>query len=37
MSNENFRIVIKSGNVFDSLSGAIKENHTIVIIGNKIA
>lgn len=37
MFNENFRVVIKSGNVFDSLSGAIKENHTIVIIGNKIA
>ena len=36
MSNENFRLVIKSGNVFDSLSGATKEEHTIVIIGNKI-
>ena len=36
MSNENFRLVIKSGNVFDSLSGATKEEHTIVVIGNKI-
>ena len=37
MSSDSFRLVIKSGNVFDPLSGAIKEEHTIVIIGNKIA
>jgi imidazolonepropionase-like amidohydrolase len=37
MSNKNFRLVIKSGNVFDPVSGTIKEDYTIVIVGNKIA
>ena len=31
------RLVIKSGNVFDSINGRINENFTIVIKGNKIA
>jgi len=36
MSNENCRLVIRSGNVFDPSSGTIKEEYTIVIVGNRI-
>jgi imidazolonepropionase-like amidohydrolase len=37
MSNRNSRLVIKSGDVFDASTGTMKEGHTIVAIGNKIA
>ncbi|MFX0063176.1 MAG: amidohydrolase family protein, partial [Candidatus Hermodarchaeota archaeon] len=36
MANEKRRLIIKSGNVFDSITGTIKENHTIAIVGNEI-
>ncbi|MHA2246331.1 MAG: amidohydrolase family protein [Candidatus Hodarchaeales archaeon] len=31
MSQEKFRLVLRAGNVFDSVSGTIQENHTITI------
>jgi imidazolonepropionase-like amidohydrolase len=36
MSHEKSRLVLKAGNVFDSVSGTIKENYTIIIMGKKI-
>ena len=36
MPQEKSRLVIKSGNVFDSVKGILKENQTIVIHENKI-
>ena len=37
MVPKNERLILKSGNVFDSLKGKIKNNQTIVISGRKIA
>ena len=37
MGDTNKRLIIKSGNVFDSIKGVIRENSTIAIVGNKIA
>jgi len=36
MSQEKTRLVVKSGNIFDSVNGLLKENQTIIIQGNKI-
>ncbi|MFX0020856.1 MAG: amidohydrolase family protein [Candidatus Hermodarchaeota archaeon] len=36
MAQESSRLIIKAGNIFDSVKGKIKENQTIVIFDNKI-
>ena len=36
MSQEKSRLIIKAGDIFDSVRGIVKENHTIVIGNNKI-
>ncbi len=36
MDQEKKRLVIQSGRVFDSISGNLKENKTIVVVDNKI-
>ncbi|MHA1220626.1 MAG: amidohydrolase family protein, partial [Candidatus Heimdallarchaeota archaeon] len=37
MSTKNNRLILKAGTVFDSHSGKLNENTTIVIVGRKIA
>ncbi len=36
MAQEKCRLIIKAGNIFDSVRGLLKENQTIVILENKI-
>ncbi|MHA1504060.1 MAG: hypothetical protein ACTSPT_02600 [Candidatus Heimdallarchaeota archaeon] len=37
MSTKNGRLILKAGNVFDSLTGKVITNQTITIVDNKIA
>jgi imidazolonepropionase-like amidohydrolase len=36
MAQEKSRLIIKAGDIFDSVKGIVKENHTIVILDKKI-
>ena len=36
MAQEKSRLIIKAGDIFDSVKGIVKENQTIVICDNKI-